>query len=152
MSDKIARAAYPVCLDLPGGVRARVRIVHVWDEAEQTLSQLVSVPPVYELRDGTTVDVDVAIPDDLRAAGWYWNGSLLTWRETPESCGIAVATCTFPPPGWPLDATHMTDCMSQARVFEQLRGTREITTKEKPANKSSRSRPPIGCNSIASSR
>lgn len=82
---------YPLVLCMPGGIQARVRIIHVVetnDKGEQTLAQLVSSPPIYELRDGTTVDADATIPDDL-AARWHWQGSFLS------DGGIAIFTGTY---------------------------------------------------------
>jgi hypothetical protein len=82
---------YPMLLCLPGGIQARVRIIHVVetnDKGEQMLTQLVSAPPAYELRDGTTVDADVTIPDDL-AGRWRWQGSFLS------DGGVAIFTGTY---------------------------------------------------------
>ncbi len=118
MNDEpIVKGAYPWVIDLPGGIRAELA---------------ASNPPRYAAY-GEMTDIDVTIPDDLRAAGWYWNGSFLCWRETPESCGIAVATCTFGIPG----------VFIQAREFERLRGEAHITsleirTKTKPTKKGKR--------------
>ncbi len=119
----MSHTVYPQTVALPDGVQARVRIVHTVvtnDKGEQVLTQLVSSPPQYERRDGTTVALDVTIPDDLLAAGWAWHGSTLI--DGPIVGGhIAITTCTYPPPGWPSARGSCFDC---ARRFEQLRAER----------------------------
>lgn len=90
-------SAYPIVVCLPGGVQARVRITHVVEvdkNGDPVLAQLVQSPPQYELRDGTTVDLDVEIPNDL-AAHWFWFGSALT----SDDGLLLVSTATYPPPG-----------------------------------------------------
>jgi len=86
-------SAYPLIIALPGGVQARVRIVHVVGE-DGALTQLVSDPPQYERRDGTTVELNVTIPPDL-APHWFWFGSALV----SDDGLLLVSTATYPPPG-----------------------------------------------------
>lgn len=58
-----------------------------------------SDPPAYRLDlIGMDLPIDVAIPDDLAAAGWFWFGSCLTWAEGNFEYGIHTLVC--PPPGW----------------------------------------------------
>lgn len=112
-------SAYPLTVALPDGAAARVRIVHhvvTNDKGEQTLTQLVSSPPIYELRDGTTVDLDVTIPPDLVAAGWAWHGSVLQLGQMGGPC-IAITTALHPPPGF----DDRRDCFTVARSMEQHR-------------------------------
>lgn len=46
---------------------------------------------------GEPIDVDVEIPEDLKAASWFWHGSFLCWEGT--SPGLWLATSTFGLPG-----------------------------------------------------
>lgn len=110
-------AAYPMVIDLPDRTQARVRITHIVvtsDRGDEELTQLVSVPPVYELLDGTVIDLDVTIPDDLAAAGWFWFGSLLA-KGDPQGAHVGVHTSCYPPPGWP---APQGTCFDSARRFE----------------------------------
>lgn len=105
---------YPLVIPLPDGTEARVRITHIVevnDKGEETLTQLVQSPPQYERRDGTTVDLDVQIPDDLAAAGWYWHGSTLAL----DGGLLRIGTETYPPPGWP---APQGTCFDIARRYE----------------------------------
>lgn len=117
-------AVYPMVVYLPNGTQARVRIIHVVEtnaKGEQVLTQLVSNPPVYERRDGTTVELDVAIPDDLLDAGWFWRGSSLHWPADDPLRTIGITTDLHPPPGWPGERD---DCFTVARRFEAIRAER----------------------------
>lgn len=120
----MSHAVYPLVVSLPGGSQARVRIVHVVEfdkNGEAVLTQLVSNPPVYELRDGTTVALDVAIPDDLAAAGWFWHGSALHWPADDPQRTIGITTDLHPPPPYP---SERDDCFTVARRFEAIRAER----------------------------
>lgn len=119
---------YPLVVPLPDGTQARVRIIHVVEtkknekgEQVQVLSQLVPSPPQYERRDGTTIEIDVAIPDDLAAAGWYWFGSVLRW-PAGDLRGIGILTSCYPPPPIKSERGSCFDC---AREFERLRAEGE---------------------------
>jgi hypothetical protein len=117
----MSQAVYPQTIVLPGGVQARVRITHVVevnDKGKEVVTQLVSDPPQYELRDGTPVDLDVQIPDDLAAAGWIWHGSLLHWPTSDPLRGVGITTDLHPPPGWP---SPRDDCFTVARRMDQHR-------------------------------
>lgn len=72
--------------------------------------------PCYE-RDGQAIDVDVMIPDDLLAAGWYWSGSMLCNSWSNET-GICISTGTYPPPPVP---SSRGDCYTIAREYDRRR-------------------------------
>lgn len=136
------RDAYPLEVHLPDGTRARVRIVHIVevnDRGDEVLTQLVQHPPQYERRDGTTVPIDVTIPDDLAAAGWYWSGSFLyqPWpevrtEEQGRGPGVAIATCTYGPPGYPSDRQT---CFEIAHELERKRTEIQVALRAKPPKK-----------------
>lgn len=133
---------YPLVVPLPDGLQARVRITHVVevnDKGEDVLTQLVQVPPQYELRDGTTVDLDVMIPDDLAAAGWHWFGSVLRWPASDPLRGIGICTSTYPPPPYPSTRGSCFDC---ARTFERLRAEREDRRIQVAVAKATKTKPP----------
>jgi len=120
----MSHAVYPLVISLPDGSTARVRITHVVevnDKGEETLTQLVSTPPQYERRDGTTVALDVEIPDDLVAAGWHWHGTTLRWPADDPLRGMAIMTDSYPPPPYP---SERGSCFDAARRFEAMRETR----------------------------
>lgn len=73
-----------------------------------------SDPPAYTVN-GEPCAIDVTIPDDLAAVGYYWHGSLLC-RTGDQGGGIA--TCTYPVPGWP---SEREDCFTVARGSERHR-------------------------------
>lgn len=106
-----ASRAYPLQLWLPGEYPNCVTADYVPG----------SSPPAYTI-DGEPCAIDVQIPADLLAAGWCWHGATLRWSETPESCGIAIVTSAYPPPGWPSTRGSCFDC---AREFERLRSESE---------------------------
>ena len=111
------RAAYPMVISLPNGVEACVRIVQAMqinEKGGEVLTQIVQTPPQYELFDGTAIDLDVTIPDDLVAAGWFWFGSLLA-KGDPAGAHVGTHTSCYPPPGY--DAPQGT-CFDSARRFE----------------------------------
>ena len=119
-------SVYPMVIGLPGGAQARVRIIHevvTNDKGEETLTQLVQSPPVYELRDGTTVELDVQIPDDLAAAGWHWHGSTLMRGQVGGPC-IAITTDLHPPPGY---TSERRTCIEVARSMEAHRAAHQET-------------------------
>jgi hypothetical protein len=117
-------SCYPLAIDLPDGTTARVRIVHVVevnDKGEELLTQLVSTPPQYERCDGTTVELDVTIPDDL-AAHWFWFGSCLV----EDSGLVLICTATYPPPGYPSIRGTCFDVARQIEAGQRRRAERWI--------------------------
>ena len=57
-------------------------------------------PPAYRLGPiGMAIPVDVVIPEDLAAAGWYWHGSTLAWNGDDGRHPICISTAVYPPPG-----------------------------------------------------
>lgn len=116
--------AYPVELILPYG-RAR----------------LVPGMAVYVM-DGLPIDVDVEVPEDLAARGWFWWGSELYQRLVPGGPGISIATGTYPPPG--IEAPRGT-CFDAARVVEVTHASivamRQVEATKKPAKKQRRAVP-----------
>jgi hypothetical protein len=103
------RDVWPLAINLPGGKRAE----HVPG----------SRPPRYAV-DGVEVELDVEIPDDLLANGWYWSGSFLyhPWPGSENgSPGVAISTGTFPPPGWPQEPIRVkgTDDQGQPIIIEE---------------------------------
>jgi len=62
--------------------------------------------------DGAPCDVDVTIPDDLAATGWYWSGSFLyqPWAERADGPGVGIFTGTFGLPGT-FEAARRLDAM-----------------------------------------
>jgi hypothetical protein len=93
----------PLLLDLPDGVQA----AYVPD----------SEPPAYRLDlVGMAIPVDIAIPEDLAVAGWYWHGSTLAHRDGL----LFIHTSAYPPPGWP---SARPSCFAVARESD----TRAIT-------------------------
>lgn len=104
------RDCYPIEIALPDGKRAQY--------------VAGSRPPKYTV-DGELTAIDVTIPDELEASGWYWSGSFLyqPWPEprTAEQGrgpGVAISTGTFGPPGYPCDRQT---CFDSAREMERLR-------------------------------
>ncbi len=91
------------------------------DEPEAELGTHLMLPPQYEQRDGTTVDLDVQIPDDLAAAGWHWFGSVLQLGQMGGPC-IAITTALHPPPG--LNDGRRT-CFEVARSMEAHRAAHQ---------------------------
>lgn len=78
-----------------------------------------SSPPAYRLDAiGMDLPIDVVIPDDLAAAGWYWHGSCLAWPASDPLRPMAISTATYPPPGWP---STREDCFTLARESERRR-------------------------------
>lgn len=136
---------YPQTVALPDGSAARVRIVHTVvtsDKGEQTLTQLVSIPPQYERCDGTTVPIDVVIPDDL-AARWFWFGSALV----EDSGLVLISTASYPPPG--LEDGRVT-CFDAARRYEARQCIQDALRTERRALPQKKARkcavvpPPVG--------
>lgn len=80
--------AFPACLELPGGQRAGLVEGSVKDGK-----------PIYML-DGIALDIDVTIPDDLIAAGWFWFGSYLSRCADPTNPNaiLSIHTALHPPP------------------------------------------------------
>lgn len=68
--------------------------------------------PIRYTVEGEIVDIDVNIPDDLLAAGWFWHGGCLC-RHAGILIGISSAL--IPPPGW----RSGTDIFEAARVYER---------------------------------
>lgn len=140
----MSHTVYPQTVVLPDGTQARVRIVHVVetnDKGEATLTQLVLSPPQYELRDGTTVELDVTIPDDLLATGWFWRGSSLHWPADDPLRTIGIPTDGYPPPPYPSERGSCFDC---ARRFEAMRAERHeqhVAERVRKATKARRPRP-----------
>jgi hypothetical protein len=76
-----------------------------------------SNPPAYRLGSSEiAIPVDVIIPEDLAAAGWYWHGSMLAWSGDDRRGPISISTAIFPPPGW-LSAGR--NCFEWARIANQ---------------------------------
>jgi hypothetical protein len=76
-----------------------------------------SEPPAYRLDPiGMAIPVDVIIPEDLAATGWYWHGSTLAWNGGDPLCPSCISTAVYPPPGW-LSAGR--NCFESARSAEQ---------------------------------
>jgi hypothetical protein len=73
-----------------------------------------SSPPAYTVN-GEPCAVEVQIPDDLAALGYFWHGSLLC-KPGDQSGGICTAT--YPPPGWP---SPRENCFELARESERRR-------------------------------
>jgi hypothetical protein len=90
--------------------------------------------PAYTLN-GDPVAIDVAIPDDLAAAGWFWFGSCLAWPASDPQWAMAISTATYPPPGWTCERE---DCFTLARQSERRRAEwrdQRITTAVAKATK-----------------
>jgi hypothetical protein len=85
-----------------------------------------SAPPAYMLGPiGMEIPVDVVIPEDLAAAGWYWHGSTLAWNGGDPLCPIGISTVVYPPPGW-LSASR--NCFEAARIVEQAHAVQHTTS------------------------
>lgn len=82
----MTHTTYPVSIPLPNGLRA-----------ELVYALPLHDPPVYAI-DGVPVWLDVTVPADLRASGWFWNGALLTLQNA--QCDIHICTASSPPPLW----------------------------------------------------
>jgi hypothetical protein len=122
--------AYPLVVELPelGNYPHSVRALYVPG----------SSPPQYTVH-GEPCAIDVVIPDDLAAAGWYWLGSLLCWPESDPLRPQGIATCTYPPPGWCDDRET---CFDLARQSERHRAEwRERRVAERVA-KVTKQKPP----------
>lgn len=77
---------HPLVICLPDGTRA----------------ELIdgSRPPRYTV-DSEERAIEIAIPDDLLATGWYWSGSFLCQPYAPgDTRGICIITTQAAPPGW----------------------------------------------------
>jgi hypothetical protein len=98
--------AWPLALALPDGITA--------EYVPNTR------PPRYTI-DGEPTTIDVTIPDDLAAAGWIWHGTTLRWPASDPLRGIAIVTCSYPPPGYP---SIRGTCFDIARQFEAGRHRR----------------------------
>jgi hypothetical protein len=68
------RDAYPLAIDLPGGRRAEY---------------VSGTRPARYTIDGAPCDLDVTLPADVAAAGWFWSG---TWLCDGD---IRIYTGTF---------------------------------------------------------
>lgn len=90
--------AYPLVLVLPNGIRAEYHDGAYWIDGEPTA-------------------LDVAIPDELVAAGWYWHGSVLRQPaiDGDELRGIGICTSTFGVEG----------AFAAAREIQRVRAERE---------------------------
>lgn len=91
---KAVRSAHPLIIHLP----------------DQTIAELVAGthPPRYQLGK-EALAIDVTIPEDLIATGWYWSGSFLCQPHPPGMApgmapgtnpGICIITSIAGPPGW----------------------------------------------------
>lgn len=97
-----------------------------------------STPPAYTVN-GEPCAIDVVIPDDLAAAGWFWGGSCLSWPSSDPLRLVSIATCTYPPPGW---TSERDDCFTVARQGEQYRAERhERAVAERVAKATKTKRP-----------
>jgi hypothetical protein len=75
-----------------------------------------SAPPAYMLGPiGMEIPVDVVIPRDLVAAGWYWHGSILAWNGGDPRRPIGISTAVYPPPGW---LSTRRNCFEAAHIVE----------------------------------
>lgn len=94
-----------------------------------------SEPPAYRADAiGCDLPVDVVIPDDLAAAGYFWFGSFLTAGE-----GLYIDTSSFPPPPFP-GPRH--DCYTAARNIEDERAKHAAARAAKPAKPARNAKPP----------
>lgn len=125
---------YPLVIELPepGNYPSIVRAHYVPN----------SDPPAYRLDAiGMDLPIDVVIPDELAAAGWYWHGSTLVWREANFEYGIHTFVC--PPPGW--SYAPRGNCFDAARAANPRgwmgRGRSEPKAKPKQSQPSNQVRP-----------
>lgn len=76
--------SFPAAIPLPFGYRA----------------ELIPGTRIYTI-DGVPTWLDVTIPSDLAASGWFWNGAFLSLQGAkPGACGISICPTTSPPPFW----------------------------------------------------
>ncbi len=94
---------FPLQINLPDGAQA--------DHVAGT-----SDPPRYVVN-GSPVELNVIIPDDLLDAGWAWHGSVLQLGQMGGPC-IMITTALHPPPGLDNDRR---DCFTVARSMEAHR-------------------------------
>jgi hypothetical protein len=120
----VKRDTAPLSIALPDGRRAEY---------------VAGTRPARYTIDGALCAIDVTIPDDLVATGWYWSGSFLyqPWpgpRTEAEGRGpgVAIATCTFPPPGYVSDRKT---CFEAAYEMEAKRGELSAALAARPAKK-----------------
>lgn len=100
-----------------------------------------SEPPAYRMDEiGADLPVDVTIPEDLVAVGWYWHGSLLAWNGGDALRPVGIYTGTFPPPGW---GGALTTCFDAAREMDKGRAGGPVNVKQ-PAKKKKATQAPAG--------
>lgn len=145
--------AYPVELILPNG------------RAQLVVGSAVDGRPRY-LLGGVPIDVDVEIPEDLVARGWFWWGSFLHQQLRPDGCGISIDTGTYPPPGWVGEKTITikgTDdegrrfiqhiergtCFDAARKIEATHARMEAMRQAKPQKPAKKQRPAVPAAPVA---
>lgn len=108
-------SSFPLELVLPDGI------------AHYVAGSAEAGHPCYQM-DGVDLEIAVVIPDDLAAAGWFWWGSYLSWRDGEYMPGISISTGTYPPPnGGRYDRPT---CFEQASIIERLRA--EYAAKARP--------------------
>lgn len=124
-NESTALRAYPVRVLAAPGVYADLVI-----EFDAAGRQVVPAHPRYAV-DGVLVDIDVTIPPDLAAAGWFWFGATLTQTN---GRGVYVGVGSGPPV-----------CYEQARLIEQAavdrvaRQARRVPVR--PTTKATRAKP-----------
>lgn len=95
-----------------------------------------SSPPAYRLDPiGMNLPIDVVIPDDLAALGYYWHGSLLTRADQPGG----ISTAAYPPPSWP---SEREDCFTLARQSEHRRAGWRVREVAERVAKVTKTKPP----------
>jgi hypothetical protein len=80
------RDVCPLAIALPDGRRAEY---------------IAGTRPAKYTIDGEPCDIDVMIPEDLAATGWYWSGSYLyrPWPSSEDGRGVPISTATYGVPG-----------------------------------------------------
>lgn len=89
-----------------------------------------SDPPSYTVA-GDPIAVDVRIPDDLTATGWYWHGSFLV-QPYPGRAGPAIWISTGT---WGVEGTW-----EQARTLDRLHAEHAAVRAEQPTKKPKRAK------------
>lgn len=114
----------PIEIALPDGKRAQY---------------LAGSRPARYTVDDQPAEIDVTIPDDLQAAGWYWSGSFLyqPWpeartEEQGRGPGVAISTALYGPPGYPSDRQT---CFEVAQGMEARRGILDAQRALKPSKR-----------------